>query len=121
MSTPPGESPPHLTEAEGTAVLRRVFEAKGFSIAERFDFAEGGVHVNLDGWDAAARVGYEYLTEEEHDEAEFTKAVTAELEGRMEKGELFVMLIDEHDIESAAELEIAAECFLAAVAARREP
>ena len=56
------DSFPIVTEAEGTALLLARFTEAGYSIAENFHFHEGDIEVDLDGWDAAARVGYEYLT-----------------------------------------------------------
>lgn len=50
----------------GRIVLKEAFEAQGYSIVENFPLRlEGGVVVELDGYDPAAQVGYEYLTEED--------------------------------------------------------
>ena len=50
----------------GRVVLKEAFEAQGYTIVENFwlPVAEG-VQVELDGYDPEARVGYEYLTEED--------------------------------------------------------
>jgi hypothetical protein len=101
-----------MTEAEGCAVLREEFSAAGFAIVERFIFDEGGVKVDLDGWDASKRVGYEYITDEAHDRDEFTPRNVAALEARMRAGELWLLLIDEHDAEAEAELRQVARAFL---------
>lgn len=108
-----------MTEAEGAALLKGLFEAAGYQIAERFTFDEEGVFAELDGWDAVARVGYEYITSEAGDRLEFTPRALAALERRMKKNELFVLLIDEHDVEGGAALTLAAEAFLREVAARK--
>lgn len=108
-----------LSESEGCAVLRRVFSSRGYAIAEHAPFAEAGVACSLDGWDAAARVGYEYLTHQDADHLDFPPAVIAELEARMEAGELYVFLIDQVGEISADDLATAAGAFLDEVARRR--
>ena len=107
-----------MTEAEGCAVLREAFTKAGFAITERFAFHEGGVALELDGWDEARRVGYEYITDEAGDRSEFTPANVTALEARMERGELYVLLVDEHDAEDAGELRAAAQAFLGALRER---
>ncbi|MBL4845468.1 MAG: hypothetical protein JKY65_08085 [Planctomycetes bacterium] len=103
-----------LTEEEGCALLKVRFNEAGFKIQERFVFEEVGVSVELDGFDPEARVGYEYLTTEEGDRIEFTPSVVASLEGLMEKGELFLLMIDERSVDAKG-LSLAAERFLAYV------
>lgn len=107
-----------LTEREGCEVLARCFRGAGLDIVENFLFDEDGVKVSFDGWDAARRVGYEFVTTEAGDRAEFTPQVVAKLEGRMLRGELYVFLIDEKEIMTEANLTEAAESFLALVRAR---
>ena len=106
---------PGLSEADGRAVLARVFAAAGYACRDDVVFTAGGASLTLDGWDAAARVGYEFLTAEAHDEAEFTPAAVAALEERMERGELAVLLVDEHEALTPEALERAATRFLAHV------
>ncbi|MCC6648102.1 MAG: hypothetical protein IT374_21350 [Polyangiaceae bacterium] len=108
-----------MTEAEGAAHLKAIFEAEGYRIAERFALDEDGVFVELDGWDATARVGYEYITSEAGDRLEFTPGAIAALEARMARRELFVFLVDEHDVDGEAALSSAAREFLARVASLR--
>src|SRR5438445_481338 len=66
--------PRRVTEAEGTALLLARFTEAGFAIASNFHFKEGDIEVDLDGWDAAARVGYEYITREAGDDRQFDEA-----------------------------------------------
>jgi hypothetical protein len=101
-----------LSEAEGRAVLARVFAAAGYACREDVVITAGGATLTLDGYDEAARVGYEFLTAEAHDEAEFTPAAVAALEERMERGELAVLLVDEHEALTPEALERAATRFL---------
>ena len=113
------DSFPIVTEAEGTALLLARFTEAGYSIAENFHFHEGDIEVDLDGWDAAARVGYEYLTQEAEDFLQFDPATLSRFEARMEKGDLYVLLVDEHEAVKAAALDAAARGFLAERAQRR--
>jgi len=110
---------PGLSEAEGRAVLARVFATAGYVCREDVVVTAGGASLTLDGYDAAARVGYEFLTAEAHDEAEFTPAAVAALEERMERGELAVLLVDEHEALTPEALERAATRFVAHVKAHR--
>jgi hypothetical protein len=84
-----------MTEREGCELLRSRFVAAGLAIAEHVRFAEGDLAVTLDGFDAARRIGYEILTSEAGDRAEFTPDVIATLEARMRREELFLLLVDE--------------------------
>lgn len=108
-----------MTEAEGTALLLARFAAAGYKIAENFHFREGDIEVDLDGWDAAARVGYEYLTQEAGDFVQFDTETLSRFEARMEKGELFVLLVDEHEAVKAEALDAAATGFLEELARRQ--
>jgi hypothetical protein len=108
-----------VTEAEGCALLLARFTEAGYAVAESFPFHEGDVSVDLDGWDAAARVGYEYITRQAGDDRQFDPATLARFEERMEKGELYVLLVDERDAVTAPALEAAAKGFLAELASRR--
>lgn len=94
-------------------MLRRCFEAEGLTIAVDHRLHDDGVPITLDGYDAARRVGYEFITTEAGDRVEVTPEVVAELERRMDAGQLAVLLIDERDVAGAAELEAGARAFLA--------
>lgn len=108
-----------LTEAEGCAVLRRVFEGRGFRIEENQAFNEGDVSFTIDGWDAARRVGFEYMTREEGDHEDLDPGEIAQLAEWMEAGRLFIFIVDEVDIAEEAELASAANAFLDEVARRQ--
>jgi hypothetical protein len=104
-----------VTEAEGRALLFAQFTEAGYSIVQDFHFREGDVEVDLDGWDADKRVGYEYITREAGDDRQFDEATLARFEARMAAGELFVLLIDERDAVTEPALREAAKGFLAEV------
>lgn len=107
-----------MREFEGCAVLKRCFEAAGLHIEENVPLAgpEGLVH--LDGYDAARRIGYEFITWEAADREELTPEVVAGLEGRVRAGDLHLFLIDESDVSDPAALARAAESFLAVLRQR---
>lgn len=101
-----------VNEREGGETLRQVFEAAGCSITADHRLVLDAGAVSLDGWDGARRIGYEFITTEAGDRAEFTQPILAELEARMAAGELFVFLVDEADIPDEQVLERAARRFL---------
>lgn len=103
-----------LSEAEGCALLKVRFQGAGYAIQENLRFAEGGVEVVLDGYDPAARIGYEYLTTEAGDRDEFTPEVLGKLEGMVRQGEVYLFLVDELEVDAQG-LSLAAERFLAYV------
>jgi hypothetical protein len=107
-----------VKEAEGTALLAARFEEAGYRIARDYHFQEGDISVDLDGWDAAARVGFEYITREAGDDRQFTPATLSRFEARMERGELFVLLVDEEEAVTAEALDHAARGFLEILAER---
>lgn len=108
-----------LSEDEGRAVLRAVFERRGYAILEDYRFTEGDLSFVADGWDPQARVGYEYLTRIAGDHEAMSSDLLSRLSRWVESGRLYLFLIDEEDIEVAEELSEAAEAFLDEVARRR--
>jgi len=93
-------------------VLKRSFEARGLAIAENQPFDEDGVAFEIDGFDPARRVGYEYVTEEAGDSWDVDERVIAALEDRRQKGELFVLILHETDARDEAAIEARATAFL---------
>ena len=108
-----------LSETEGCDVLARVFSERGYAIARDVAFDERGVTCTLDGWDGAARVGFEYMTHAAGDHDDLTSDELGRLAARMERGELYVFIVDERDVAGAGELEGAASMFLDEVSKRR--
>lgn len=107
-----------MNEKDGCEILRRCFTEAGLAIEERYALHSEGVAVNLDGFDPARRVGYEFITTEDGDRAEVTPEVVAALDERMERGELFVFLLDEAEVSDEASLRKAARRFLDILRAR---
>ncbi len=82
------------SEAEGRKVLRAAFTAAGYQIVEDYHFVEDDVDVTFDGFDPARRVGYEYMTREMNDKADFTDREIGKLLTRNARGQVHVLLID---------------------------
>lgn len=122
---PPVAASGGLGEEAGGTVLARAFAARGYAIERNVPFelrVQGGAQktVHLDGYDAAQRVGFELVTTAAGDRTEFSPDVVDALEGKMARGECFLLLIDETDGLGEAELERVAGRFLDAVAAHRK-
>ena len=109
-----------LSESQGCAVLKESFEAAGYDIRDGYDFAEGVIRFQIDGFDPSQRVGFEYITTEAGDRSELSTEMLLAIEARIAQGELFILLIDEYDVGSADELRLHAERFLSMVASHRQ-
>jgi hypothetical protein len=103
---------PKLSEAEGVRLLREEFEKAGLSIREGEPFEVAGKVLSLDGYDPGRRVGFEFITAEAGDRGSFGEDVVAALEVMLERGEVFLLLVDEWDVEDPEELRFAARGFL---------
>lgn len=108
-----------IGEREGCAILTKVFTKRGYAIERDVALELSGVSFNADGWDAEARVGFEYLTHEAGDYLDLGPDELTALSTMMERGELYILLIDEHEVDGAGDLAWAAERFLDEVAKRR--
>ena len=99
-----------MNERTGSAILKRAFEGRGFTISE--DVPLGDPVVVLDGYDHTTKVGYEWITTEAGDREGFTPEVIAALERRVASGELHLLLVDETEAVTEADLIWMAERFL---------
>lgn len=106
-----------MEERVACAQLKKRFEAAGFQIKENQPFDEHGVRFDIDGFDAARRVGYEYVTAESGDGWDVDDDVIAALAERRTRGELHVLIVDEADAPDAASLDAAIDAFLKTVPA----
>jgi hypothetical protein len=106
-----------MNEHDACALLKRRFEAAGLTIAENQMFDEDGVRFEMDGFDAARRVGYEYVTRDAGDDWDVDGEVVAALAARQARGELHVLIVDEREAADAAALDARITAFLAQVAA----
>ena len=108
-----------LSEAAGCDLLAKVFRARGYTIARNLQFREYGVEFHVDGWDAKARVGFEYLSSEDDDHDDLSVVEYQALMEQQRGGELSLFVIDEVEPISAADLEEKANEFLDEVEAAR--
>jgi len=105
-----------MTERDACALLKARFEAAGYTIAENQPFDEDGIQFEIDGFDATARVGYEYITDEAGDTWDVDDAVVAALAEKLRAGTLSVLVIGENDAPDATALARAADAFLKGLA-----
>jgi len=101
-----------LSETEGCDLLARLFRARGYAIARNMLFREYGVEFHVDGWDAKARVGFEFLSSEDDDHDDLTLSEYQTLAAAQQRGELSLFIIDEVEPVSAADLALSANEFL---------
>ena len=101
-----------LSEAAGCDLLAKLFRARGYTVARNLQFREYGVEFHVDGWDAKARVGFEYLTSEDEDHDDLSLVEYQALMEQQRRGELSLFVLDEVEPISAADLEEQANEFL---------
>jgi hypothetical protein len=101
-----------LSETEGCDLLARLFRARGYAIERNLLFREYGVEFHVDGWDAKARVGFEFLSSEDDDHDDLTVSEYQTLAAAQQRGELALFIIDEVEPLSAADLALSANEFL---------
>lgn len=102
-----------MDERKAAALLKKRFEAAGFTIAENVALDEGGLDFEVDGYDANRRVGYEYVSRESGDGWDVDEDVVAALAKLHTDGTLSILVVDEHDAPDEASLGRAADTFLA--------
>jgi len=111
-----------ISETKACDLLARIFRSRGYAILRNVTFREYGVDFHADGWDAKARVGFEFLSSEDDDHDDLTLREYKTLMDAQQRGELSLFIIDEVEPVSAADLASAANEFLdemeAAVKAR---
>jgi len=113
--------PDTLSETEACGLLARLFKGRGYSITRNLTFREYGVEFHIDGWDAKARVGFEFLTSEDEDHDDLSLDEYQTLSAAQQRGELSLFILDEVEPLSAADLAEMANEFLDEVAAAKSP
>lgn len=108
-----------LTETKACDLLSRLFRGRGYRIERNIPFREYGVSFHIDGWDAKARIGFEFLTSEDEDHDDLTLDEYKALMAAQQRGELAVFIIDEVEPLSTADLEYTVNEFLDEVEAGR--
>lgn len=105
-----------LSEIKACDLLARLFRARGYAVTRNIPFREYGVSFHIDGWDAAARVGFEFLTSEDEDHDDLTLEEYKTLMAAQQRGELALFIVDEVEPLSAGDLKATVEEFLDEVA-----
>ena len=104
--------PDSLSETKACDLLAKLFRARGYTLARNITFREYGVSFHIDGWDAKARVGFEFLSSEDDDHDDLSLAEYQTLMQAQQKGELSLFIIDEVEPLSARDLTMTANAFL---------
>ena len=109
-----------LSETRACDLLARLFRARGYTIARNLMFHEHGVTFHIDGWDAKARVGFEFLTSEDDDHDDLSLNEYKTLMAAQQRGDLSLFILDEVEPLSQAHLTAIAHEFLDEVAEARQ-
>jgi hypothetical protein len=105
-----------LSETRACDLLARLFRDRGYKVVRNIPFQEHGVSFHIDGWDAKARVGFEFLTSEDDDHDDLTLREYQTLMAAQQRGELSLFILDEVEPLSATDLTAMANDFLDEVA-----
>ena len=108
-----------LSETKACDLLTRLFRGRGYRIVRNIPFREYGVSFHIDGWDAKARIGFEFLSSEDDDHDDLSLEEYKTLMAAQQRGELALFIIDEVEPLSAADLEYTVNEFLDEVEAGR--
>lgn len=109
-----------LSELKACDLLTQLFRARGYTIDRNVMFREYGVVFHIDGWDAKARVGFEFLTSEDEDHDDLDLEEYKTLMMAQQRGELSLFVMDEVEPASEAELIESVNDFLDEVALARQ-
>jgi hypothetical protein len=105
-----------LSETQACDLLARLFRDRGYKVVRNIPFHEQGVSFHIDGWDAQARVGFEFLTSEDDDHDDLTLREYQTLMSAQQRGDLALFILDEVEPLSATDLTAMANDFLDEVA-----
>jgi hypothetical protein len=94
-----------LSERAARAVLEERFARAGFSVETDYTFCEGNTTVNLDGFDPAARVGYQYISHADADVVtDHDRTTELALKALEATGALRILVVHDVDASSAVDL-----------------
>jgi hypothetical protein len=108
-----------LSEADGRQLLFDKFTAAGFAIRADVAVDVDGHTLELDGWDDVARVGYEFLSLNDHKRAQYTHAAMDSLARAIDENAMFVFVFDVEQAATRVDVAFAVDAFLAEVGKRR--
>lgn len=106
-----------VTERRACALLTRLFEKRGYTIERNVPFRDLGVTFDCDGWDRKAKVGFEFLSSQHADHDDLSLAEYQTLMDAQQRGRLHLLILDEVETLTVAELTAAANAFLDELAA----
>lgn len=101
-----------LSESRACTLLTRLFANRGYSIERNVPFRELGVAFDCDGWDPKARVGFEFLSSQHDDHDDLSLTEYQILMDEQQRGRLHLLILDEVETLTVAELTAAANEFL---------
>lgn len=111
--------PDTLSETKACDLLARLFRARGYAVTRNIMFREYGVTFHIDGWDAKNRIGFEFLTSEDDDHDDLSLEEYKTLMAAQQRGELSLLIMDEVEPLSEADLSATVHEFLDEVAEAR--
>lgn len=111
--------PDTLSETKACDLLARLFRARGYAVTRNIMFREYGVTFHIDGWDAKNRIGFEFLTSEDDDHDDLSLEEYKTLMAAQQRGELSLLIMDEVEPLSEADLAATVHEFLDEVAEAR--
>lgn len=111
--------PDTLSETKACDLLARLFRARGYAVTRNIMFREYGVSFHIDGWDAKNRIGFEFLTSEDDDHDDLSLEEYKTLMAAQQRGELSLLIMDEVEPLSEADLSATVHEFLDEVAEAR--
>jgi hypothetical protein len=110
-----------IPEERAIQLLTRWFNQAGYNIANHVRVCFGKVEATLDGWDAAALVGFEYLSDEHNDHADLTLEEYQHLIEAHNNQKYHVLVIDEVEALTQEELKQHAKEFLESLNKLKSP
>lgn len=108
-----------ISETKACDLLARLFRARGYAVTRNIMFREYGVAFHIDGWDAKNRIGFEFLTSEDDDHDDLSLDEYKTLMAAQQRGELSLLIMDEVEPLSEADLTATVHEFLDEVAEAR--
>ena len=108
-----------ISEMNACDILSRLFRARGYNISRNVMFHEYGVEFHIDGWDEKERIGFEFLSSEDDDHDDLSLEEYKTLMAAQLRGELSLLIMDEVEPMSEAELTAMTHEFLDEVAEAR--
>ena len=109
-----------ISELKACDLLTQLFRGRGYKISRNVMFREYGVVFHIDGWDAKARVGFEFLSSEDDDHDDLDLEEYKTLMMAQQRGELSLFVIDEVEPVSEADLIATVNDFLDEVELARQ-